>query len=82
MTLQKLINYYMPTRYYGHEARRNAKFVAIEHLKQFTNLEQVTRVEVIDENGRNYVNWQKDNQVQTSLQDDGRTLKIFITQKS
>ena len=82
MTLQKLIKYYMPTRYYGHEARRNAKFVAIEHLKQFTNLEQVTRVEVIDENGRNYVNWQKDNQVQTSLQDDGRTLKIFITQKS
>ena len=67
----------MPTRFYGHEARRSAKLVAIEHLKQFTNLEQVTRVEVIDENGRNYVNWQKDNQVQTSLQDDGKLLKYL-----
>ena len=41
--------------------------------------EKVTRVEVIDENGRSYVNWNKDNKVLVQLQDDGRTLKIFIS---
>lgn len=42
--------------------------------------EKVTRVEVIDEKGRSYVNWKKDNKVELSLQDDGRTLKVFIQQ--
>jgi len=42
-------------------------------------LEKVTRVEVIDEKGRSYVNWNKNNQVFISLQDDNRTLKIFIS---
>lgn len=41
----------------------------------------VTRVEVIDETGRAYVNWNKDNKVSLSYQDDGRTLKIIITKK-
>ena len=41
---------------------------------------EVNRVEVIDENGRSYVNWKKDNKIELSLQDDGKTLKIFITQ--
>lgn len=40
---------------------------------------QVTRLEVIDENGRSYVNWKKENRVELSLQDEGRTLKVFIT---
>jgi hypothetical protein len=44
-------------------------------------LSQVTRIEVIDENGRVYVNWKEENKVMISLQDDGRTLKIFISQK-
>lgn len=39
---------------------------------------QVTRVEVIDQKGRSYVNWNKDNKVEVSLQDDNKTLKIFI----
>ena len=39
---------------------------------------KVTRVEVIDEKGRSYVNWKDNNKVKLSLQDDGRTLKIFI----
>lgn len=39
----------------------------------------VTRVEVIDEKGRSYVRWSPDIKVETQLQDDGRTLKIFIT---
>lgn len=43
-----------------------------------TILEKVTRVEIIDEKGRSYVNWHDKNKVTTSIQDDGRTLKIFI----
>lgn len=42
-------------------------------------LPDVDRVEVIDEKGRSYVNWDKNNEVQISLQDDRRTLKIFIS---
>jgi hypothetical protein len=38
----------------------------------------VVRVEVLDENGRSYVNWNKDNIVHVSIQDEGRTMKIFI----
>jgi len=41
----------------------------------------VVRVEVIDENGRSYVNWNKDNVVNISIQDEGRTMKIFIHQE-
>ena len=40
-------------------------------------LERVTRVEVIDDTGRKYVNWEVDNVI-ISLQDAGRTMKIFI----
>jgi hypothetical protein len=40
----------------------------------------ITRVEVIDENGRSYVNWKPDNRVKLSIQDSGKTLKIFISQ--
>ena len=43
-------------------------------------MEKVTRVEVIDENGRSYVNWKENNVVEFSYQDDGKTLKIFIRQ--
>ena len=41
-----------------------------------------TRVEVIDEKGRSYVNWHPDNIVKVSMQDDGRTMKVFISRKS
>lgn len=37
----------------------------------------VTRVEVIDADGRSYTNHKVQN-VELSLQDDGRTLKVFI----
>ena len=40
----------------------------------------ITRVEVITDTGRDYVNWGEDNVVTTSLQDEGRTLKVFVTQ--
>jgi hypothetical protein len=39
----------------------------------------INRVEIIThDGGRVYVNWEKDNRITTSLQDDGRTLKIFV----
>lgn len=37
----------------------------------------VTRVEVIDSNGRVYTTW-KATDVVTFLQDEGRTLKVFL----
>jgi hypothetical protein len=38
----------------------------------------ITRVEVITDGGRVYTNWDKNNVITTSLQDDGKTLKIFV----
>lgn len=42
---------------------------------------KVTRVEVIDHTGRAYTNWNVHNKVLISMQDDDRTLKIFIDRK-
>jgi hypothetical protein len=47
-----------------------------------TNLtNKVTRVDVIDWNGRSYSNSDPNNKVELSLQDNGRTLKVFIGRK-
>jgi hypothetical protein len=43
--------------------------------------DNVTRVEVIDQDGRSYVNWDDNNKVKLSFQDDGRTLKVFISNR-
>ena len=40
-------------------------------------VEKVSRVEVIDQTGRAYVKWNVSG-VQLHLQDDGRTLKLFV----
>jgi len=56
----------------------------IEYLEKVTSdkiLPKCTRVEVIDTTGRAYVNWQEGNIVQLMMQDDDRTLKIFISSK-
>jgi len=42
-------------------------------------LQKCNRVEVIDQKGRSYVNWKQTNKVEISLQDDDKTVKIFIT---
>lgn len=42
--------------------------------------EAINRVEVIDENGRSYVNWKPTNRIELQVQDDGRTLKVFVLQ--
>lgn len=39
---------------------------------------RITRLEVIDETGRVYTNWDPDNQITLSFQDGNRTLKVFI----
>jgi hypothetical protein len=41
----------------------------------------ITRVEVITDT-REYVHWNPYNKITTSLQDDGRTLKVFVTQNT
>ena len=46
------------------------------------NTQKVTRVEVIDDTGRAYVNRNQDNAVEVQLQDDGKTLKVFIYKKN
>ena len=51
-----------------------------EHIQQI-DTSNVNRVEVIDDKGRSYVNWQYNNNVELSQQDDGKTLKIFIKSK-
>ena len=45
------------------------------------NALQVARVEVIDEHGRSYVNWDDNNKVEVNYQDQNRTLKIFISKE-
>jgi len=49
-------------------------------------LDKCTRLEVInhkdqDKLGRAYVHWKDDNKIEGSLQDGGRTLKLFITKR-
>jgi hypothetical protein len=39
---------------------------------------RITRVEVITNTGRDYVSWEDDNDIVTSIQDEGRTLKVFV----
>ena len=44
-----------------------------------SDLSKVDRVEVIDQDGRSYTNYlEEDQSVKFSIQDDGRTLKIFV----
>lgn len=46
-------------------------------LDTLKDLKEITRVEVIDKNGRSYVNLNAKD-VKISLQDEYRTLKIFV----
>jgi hypothetical protein len=52
----------------------------VKILDTIENLDNVTRVEVIDNHGRSYTHYNAES-VQYSLQDDGKTLKIFIQDK-
>jgi hypothetical protein len=38
-----------------------------------------TRLEVIDEDkGRAYIHWEPSNRIRISMQDEGRTIKLFV----
>lgn len=54
----------------------------VSSFDELLEFKGVTRVEVIDQNGRSYVNWNEKNTVKVSLQDQGRTLKLFINQSN
>ncbi len=43
------------------------------------DISKVTRFEVIDDTGRTYSKW--DCKVEWQLQDEGRTLKVFVTKQ-
>ena len=52
---------------------------AICEGEEFSKMKSVNRVEVVDRNGRSYTNYLKTGEtVQFSLQDDDKTLKVFI----
>lgn len=52
-------------------------------IENYLAMHAVNRIEVIDGTGRAYVKYlDKDEQVNYSLQDDNRTLKVFIDQKT
>ena len=63
--------------------KANERLKAINYSQCCTQLPikelpNCNRVEVIDQNGRSYVNWKPTNKVRLSMQDEGRTAKIFI----
>lgn len=50
-------------------------------MKEIKDYDKVTRFEVIDRFGRSYSNWNVED-VKFSLQDDGKTLKVFLQDNS
>jgi hypothetical protein len=55
-------------------------YIFLIYNLQTMKTEKVTRVEIIDDEGRQYVNTNTSN-VKLSLQDEERTLKIFINNR-
>lgn len=55
------------------------KALSIADVMAMLSTERINRVEVIDEKGRSYVNWKSNNKTEISMQDGGRTLKVFIS---
>ena len=51
----------------------------VKYIPGYDQIEfpRVTRVEVVDHNGRSYSEWNI-HSVKASIQDDGQTLKIFL----
>lgn len=43
------------------------------------SIPKANRIEIIDDTGRAYTNWKEDNQIGISIQDDGKTIKVFIS---
>ena len=50
-----------------------------ERIRELVEMKSVNRFEVIDDTGRAYVKYlKKDEGIKYSLQDDNKTLKVFI----
>lgn len=63
----------------GYMAIHNAIFDG----EELQRMKRVNRFEVIDENGRSYTKYLKDGEkIKYGLQDDDRTLKVFIDNKT
>lgn len=62
------------TKLYNKEGKKQSLADVINNLI----LPYVNRVEVIDQKGRSYVNYKDKNVVSIQMQDEERTLKIFI----
>lgn len=60
----------------------NTYDIYLKTLDYSSLLPLINRVEVIDVNGRVYTDWKKENKVEISFQDEGRTLKVFITKNN
>jgi hypothetical protein len=56
------------------------KALSIADVMAMLPTAMINRVEVIDENGRSYVNWKPTNRIQLQVQDNGKTLKVFVSQ--
>ena len=56
------------------------KALSIADVMDMLPTAMINRVEVIDEKGRSYVNWKPTNRTELQVQDNGRTLKIFVSQ--
>ena len=46
-------------------------------MKNNEEWKDVSRLEIIDADGRSYTNW-KVQSIEESIQDEGRTLKLFV----
>ena len=58
----------------------DGKALSIADVMSMLPTAMINRVEVIDENGRSYVNWKPTNRTELWVQDNGRTLKVFVSQ--
>ena len=59
---------------------RERKALSIADVMAMLPTSMINRVEVIDEKGRSYVNWKPTNKTELQIQDNGRTLKVFVSQ--
>jgi hypothetical protein len=78
-TLYNVFEFDMSMYGRGMECRYMAIHNALYDGDELQKMKNVTRFEVIDETGRGYVKYLKDEEgIKYSLQDDDRTLKVFI----
>jgi hypothetical protein len=75
VAMDKVIRLYTDLINDWEEKNTPKSLIIVEGLN---SIKGVTRVEVIDLHGRSYVNRNKNMKLTLSMQDDGRTLKVFI----